>query len=274
MITIEIDPVAFSIGPFEVTWYGIMVALAIVSIIIVSSREAKRVGISEDHIYSLGFWAVIGGVIGSRLIHVIDKWDYYMAHPGQIIGFEGLAVYGAVIGIALAIFIYTWVKKLSFWQLGDIIAPGAILGQAVGRIGCILNGCCYGLPTSLPCAVVYTHPSSYARLGIPVHPTQIYHLLWNLIAFAIIWHLRTRVKPQGSLFLIYLALYAAGDLVIRFFREGDPSIFGMQQAQLIGIAILAVIVPWLVIRTWRARVEIPAPEPTSEINQSEQNQGD
>jgi len=274
LIEIGINPVAFGFGPFEVRWYGIMVVLAVVAIIIITLLEAKRVRISEEHIYSVALWAVIGGVMVSRLVHVIDKWDYYMAHPEQITRFEGLSVYGAVIGAMAAVLIYAWVKKLSFWQLGDVAAPGALLGQAIGRIGCTINGCCYGLPTSMPWAVIYTNPRSYAPLGVPLHPTQIYHLLWNLVAFGIIWGLRRRLKPQGTLFLSYLALYAVGDLGIRFVRAGEPFLFGIQQAQLIGIVILAVTVPWLIIRMWRAKAEALVSESPSEVSPPEQNRGD
>ena len=274
MVTIGIDPVAFSLGALEVRWYGIMVVLAIVAIIFISILEAKRVGFSEEHIYNVGLWAVIGGVLMSRVIHVIDNWDYYLAHPRQIIGFEGVAVYGAVIGVLLAILIYAYVKKLSFWQLGDIIAPGAIMGQAIGRIGCVINGCCYGLPTSLPWAVVYTHPGSYAPLGLPVHPTHVYHLIWNLAAFGVLWSLRKKVKPQGVLFLSYLALYAAGDLSIRFIRVGEPFLFGMQQAQLIGIAMLLVTVPWIVIKMRRGERKPSDSAALGEVSQPERNQGD
>jgi len=274
LIEIGINPVAFGFGPFEVRWYGIMVVLAVVAIIIITLLEAKRVRISEEHIYSVALWAVIGGVMVSRLVHVIDKWDYYMAHPEQITRFEGLSVYGAVIGAMAAVLIYAWVKKLSFWQLGDVAAPGALLGQAIGRIGCTINGCCYGLPTSMPWAVIYTNPRSYAPLGVPLHPTQIYHLLWNLVAFGIIWGLRRRLKPQGTLFLSYLALYAVGDLGIRSVRAGEPFLFGIQQAQLIGIVILAVTVPWLIIRMWRAKAEALVSESPSEVSPPEQNRGD
>jgi len=273
MITININPVAFSIGAFDVRWYGIMVVLAVVAVIAISLREAKRVGLAGEHIYSVGLWAIIGGVIVSRLLHVIDKWSYYMANPAQIIGFEGLTVYGAVLGALLAVLIYCWVKKLSFWLIGDVIAPGAILGQAIGRIGCIMNGCCYGLPTSLPWGVVYTNPGSYCPLGEPFQPTQMYHLIWNLIGFGILWSLRRRLKPQGSLFLLYLALYAAGDLGIRFVRAGEPfrsgMFFNMQQAQLIGILILVVTVPWLIVRMLRARTQAVTTEPSSKINRKD-----
>jgi len=277
MITININPVAFSIGAFEVRWYGIMVVLAVVAVIAIALREAKRVGLAEEHIYSVGLWGIIGGIIVSRLLHVIDKWSYYMAHPGQIIGFEGLTVYGAVLGALLAVLIYCWVKKISFWLLGDVIAPGAILGQAIGRIGCLMNGCCYGLPTSLPWGVVYTNPGSYCPLDETFQPTQIYHLIWNLIGFGILWSLRRRLKPQGSLFLLYLALYAAGDLSIRFVRVGEPfrsgMFFNMQQAQLIGIIILLVTVPWLVVRMWRARAQAPVSGDSSKVNRPKRNRG-
>jgi len=276
MIHIDIAPVAFSIGIFEVRWYGIMVVLAILAVIAISFLEARRVGLAEDHIYSMGLWAIIGGVLVSRLFHVIDKWEYYMANPVQIIGFEGLTVYGAVLGALLAVFIYCRVKKLSFWEVGDVVAPGAILGQAIGRIGCFINGCCYGLPTSLPWGVVYTNPGSYGPAEA-VQPTQLYHLIWNLIGFGILWSLRRRLKPQGSLFLLYLAIYAAGDLSIRFVRAGDPfrsgMFFNLQQAQLIGIVILLVTVPWLIIRMWRYRANQPVSADVGEVSEPGQNQG-
>ena len=253
MFHIDVSPIAFSLGVFEVRWYGIMVVLGVIAIIGISLLEAKRVGIAEEHIYSLGLYAIIGAIVFSRIIHVIDKWDYYIANPLQIFNFEGLAVYGAVIGVILAIIIYCRVKKLSIWLIADIISPGALVGMAIGRIGCVFNGCCYGLTTSLPWAVEYTCPDSYAPVGLPLHPTQFYHIIWNLIAFAIIWSLRRRLKPQGSIFLLYLAFYAAGDLIIRTFREGDPYLFGLQQAQLIGMIILVITVPWLIVRMWRAR---------------------
>jgi phosphatidylglycerol:prolipoprotein diacylglycerol transferase len=253
MIHIGVNPIAFTLGSLEIRWYGIMVVLAVIAIIGISLLEAKRYRIPNEHIYSLGAYAIIGGIVFARLIHVIDKWNYYIANPLQIFNFEGLAVYGAVIGVVLAIVIYCLVKKLSIWLIADIVSPGALVGMAIARIGCILNGCCYGVTTSLPWAVEYTCPTSYAPVGIPIHPTQFYHLIWNLIAFGVLWSVRRRLKPQGSVFLLYLAFYAAGDLIIRAFREGDPYLFGLQQAQVIGIIVLVITVPWLIVRMWRAK---------------------
>jgi phosphatidylglycerol:prolipoprotein diacylglycerol transferase len=119
--------------------------------------------------------------------------------------------------------------------------------------------------------VAYTNPASFCPLGESFQPTQIYHLIWNLIGFGILWSLRRRLKPQGSLFLLYLALYAAGDLSIRFVRVGEPFLFGLQQAQLIGIAILVITVPWLIIRMWRYRTKQPALASVKKVSRSRRN---
>ena len=253
MITINVDPVLLHLGPVEIRWYGVMVALAVLAIVLISLKEAKRVHMSEIHVYNIAVWAVIGGVIGSRLFHVIDKWDYYFQHPEQIVGFAGVAVYGAVVGVIVAIAIYTVVKKLSMWQLCDVVSPGSLVGMAIGRIGCVLNGCCYGLPTDGNWGFTYTHPDALAPFGTSVQPTQLYHIIWNMLAFGLLWALRRKPMPRGSIFLLYVSLYSVGDLLIRFFREGEPFLFGIQQAQLIGITILVVTIPLFVIRLLRFR---------------------
>jgi phosphatidylglycerol:prolipoprotein diacylglycerol transferase len=230
-----------------------MVVLAVIAILAISLQEARRLRVDQDHLYNLAIFAIIGGIIFSRVIHVVDRWDYYMQHPEQIFSFEGVGVYGAVIGVLLAIVVYCLVRKLSIWLVADMVSPGALVGMAIGRIGCILNGCCYGLESDAACSVIYTNPATYAPLDIAVLPTQFFHLFWNLAAFAVLWALRRKIKPTGNLFLLYMALYAAGDLLIRFFREGTPWLFGIQQAQLIGIIILVVTVPWFIVRMWLDR---------------------
>lgn len=259
MLTISINPVAFTIGSLTVRWYGIMVALAVMALLAMTLRETKRVGISQDIIYNLFLWGIIGGFIVSRLVHVIDQWNYYVANPGAIVGFAGLSLYGAIIGALLAVWVYMRVRRIPFSSLagvGDAIAVGAPLAQAIGRVGCTINGCCYGKLSpfqSFPGAVLYTPrdviPSQY--WGVPLYPAQIYFLLWNLIVFAIVWQLRDRLKPQGSLFFLYLCLYAAGDFGLRFFRVNEPFLLGLHQGQVISLAILVIAVPWLIIRMRR-----------------------
>ncbi len=258
MLTISIDPVAFTIGSLTVRWYGIMVALAVVAALLITLREAKRLSLSQD-IYALFLWGIIGGFIGGRLAHVIDYWDYYMANPQELIGFAGLALYGTIIGVIVAVWIYMRIRRVPFSSLagmGDAVAVGVPVAQAIGRVGCTINGCCYGKPSPFhffPAAVIYTPrdtiPSEY--WGVPLYPTQIYFLLWNLIVFAIVWRFRDKLKPQGSLFFLYLCLYSAGDFGLRFLRVNKPFLLGLYQAQVISLAILVVALPWLIIRIRR-----------------------
>jgi phosphatidylglycerol:prolipoprotein diacylglycerol transferase len=255
MLTISIDPVAFTIGALTVRWYGIMVAVAVVSALAITLREAKRLGLSQD-IYALFLWGIIGGFIGGRLAHVIDYWDYYIANPQELIGFAGLALHGTIIGVIAAVWIYMRVRRVPFSRLagmGDAVAVGVPVAQAIGRAGCTINGCCFGKPSpfhSFPGAVIYTPrdtiPSEY--WGVPLYPAQIYFLIWNLIVFAIVWRFRDKLQPQGSLFFLYLCLYSIGDFGLRFFRINEPVLFGLHQGQVISLAILVVAVPWLIIR--------------------------
>ena len=250
MIIISINPVALTIGSVEIRWYGILVALAVLTIVLWVVREVRKgANLSYDTVFTAALVGIPSAIIISKLLHVVDLWGYYIQNPGQIIGGAGLTAWGAVLGAALGIWIYSRFSKFQFGYFADVTAPGIILAQAVGRVGCTINGCCYGLPTSLPWGVVYTHPDSLAPLGIAIHPTQPYELIYNLIVFGILLTLRGRLKPDGSLFLIYLSLYSLWRLGLDFLREGTPFLFGLHQAQVIAIIVLAIAIPILVTRT-------------------------
>ena len=254
MLTISVDPIAFNIGSLEIRWYGIMIALGVASLLVIMPREAKRLGIPRD-IYSICLSGIAGGLIGGRLAYVFYNWEHFIANPREIIGFQGLAQNGMIIGIIVAALIYMWVTRMRFSMLlsmGDALAVGAPLALAIGRIGCTINGCCYGIPApDLPWAIVYTHPDSLAPLGVPTHPTPIYHLLWNLIVFAIVWRFRGKLKPEGSLFFFFLCILAVGDFGIRFLRTDIPVLGWLRQAQVLDLGILAVFLPWLIVKLRR-----------------------
>jgi len=256
MIEIGINPVAFTIGSMSIRWYGIMVALAIVALVLWILWQVKRgANVSYETVFTAALVGIPSGIIVSRLLHIIDGWDYYSQNLGQIIGAEGLTIYGAVLGAALGIWIYSKFSKFQFGYFADLLAPGIILAQAIGRIGCTINGCCYGIETSLPWGFVYTHPDSFAPLGKAVHPTQVYELIFCLIIFAVLLGLRGRFKPDGSLFLIYLGLYSLWRIGFDFLREGTPFLLGLHQAQVIAIIVLAIAVPMLAYKTRWVRVE-------------------
>jgi phosphatidylglycerol:prolipoprotein diacylglycerol transferase len=253
LITISVSPVAFTIGDFSVRWYGIMVALAIMVLVLWVLWQVRRgANISYDRVLTAAVVGIPSGIVVSRLLHVADKWEYYGQNLGQIFGLSGLSgltIWGAVLGAALGIWVYSRFSDFQFGYIADLTAPGIILAQTIGRVGCTLNGCCYGNETDLFCAVVYTHPESYAPLGIPVHPTQIYEIIYLLMMFAVLLSLKGRLRPDGSLFLVYLSLYSIWRIGIALVREGTPFLFGLHQAQVIGILVLAITVPIMVFRT-------------------------
>jgi len=281
MLTISIDPVAFTIGSLEIRWYGIMAAIAVASLLVIMLREAKRLGITRD-IYSIFLYGVIGGIIGGRLAYVIYYWEHFMANPREIIGFAGLAQMGMIIGIIVAALIYMAVTRMRFstlLSLGDAFIVGAFLALAIGRIGCTLNGCCSGQPSPFdffPLAVIYTPRNTMAPeyWGVPLYPTQIYHVLWNLIVFAIVWRFRGKFKPEGGLMFFGFSIYAIGDLSLRFLRAGrEPLLWGIDNAQFVDLAILVIFLPWLIIRLRQFNKQALVTELVNEAEQ-EQNHGD
>jgi phosphatidylglycerol:prolipoprotein diacylglycerol transferase len=276
MFTISIDPVAFTIGALQVRWYSIIISAAVALLLVVMLRETKRLSIQRD-IYGIFLWGVVGGLVGARLAFVIYDWEHFVANPRDIIGLQGLAQNGMIAGVFVAGLLYMRVTRMSFstlLSLGDALAVGAPLALAVGRIGCLLNGCCYGAPApDLAWAIVYTHPNSLAPLNTPVHPTQLYHLLWGLIVFAVVWRLRGKLKPEGSLVFFFICLFAIGDFAVRFFRTDEPVLWGLRQAQVLDLGALAIHLPWLTIRMRRFKKQALVTEPVNEAEPVQNQEG-
>ncbi len=252
MIEIGIDPVAFTIGSIEIRWYGIIAAIGVAVVVGLPLLWARGrdVGVTRDQILSAAPWCLIGGIVFSRLIHVIDQWHlYYPDNLSGIVGFRGMGIFGAIIGATLVGVLYGRIRHFPVGRIADLVAPAVILGQAIGRVGCIINGCCYGEASDLPWAFLYTHPASDAvQNGVtyPVHPTAAYELIWDLIVFGILWSLRGRLRLDGALFVTYLIAYSVGRLVISAYRDNDPFLFGLVEAQVVSILVLLVSVPILV----------------------------
>jgi phosphatidylglycerol:prolipoprotein diacylglycerol transferase len=248
--------------------------------IVITPREAKRLGIKRD-LYSLFLWCILGGYIGGRLAYVIYDWEYFLANPREIIGFSGLAQNGMIIGIIAAALIYMWVTRMRFSTLlsiGDAVAVGTPLALAIARIGCTINGCCSGQPSpfqSFPLAIIYTPRDTLAPQywNVPLYPTEIYHLVWGLTVFGIVWRLRGKFKPEGSLLFFFLCIFAIGDFGIRFLRTDVPVLWGVRQAQVLDLAALAVFLPWLIIKLRRFHKQALVAELANEA-ESEQSRED
>jgi len=242
-IVINIDPVLFRLGDFELRWYSLAIMLGIIAAVVITSRLAKKKGIDSREIQFLAVWVVIGGVVGARLFHVIDHWEHYVNYPQQIIGFQGLAIWGALIGGSLALVLYARIRHLPLRRLVDVVVPGVLVAQIIGRIGCIVNGDAYGGVTNLPWAFIYTHPDASIPgnlYGLSTHPYPVYEMLWNAMALLVIWRLGRHFKKDGLIFLSYLGFYSMGRFILTFVRQENQFFWGLQQAQI--IALLAFII--------------------------------
>ncbi len=255
---IGVDPVIFKLGPLSVSWYGLMVALAVIAVVSwVVWQNSKSHLLNSDSIYIAAIVGIPSGIVFSKALHVIDQWSYYVQNPGRILSGEGLTIWGAVLGATIGVWIYSLVsRQFRFTLFGDIIAPGIILAQAIGRVGCTFNGCCYGIQTDSPLAVIYTNPHTYAPIGVPTLPVVVFEIFFDLALFGVLLLLRGRFKKEGSVFFIYFAFYAAWRFGIDFLRPGTPFLFGLHQAQVIGLIVMIIMIPLIFIKNgWVRKTE-------------------
>jgi len=216
-------PVLFQIGPITIYTYGVFVACGFILGISLALRQAKREGYDPQIILDLAFYVILAGIIGSRIFYVIQNLSSYKGSPLSVwkIWEGGLVFHGGLLFAIPVAWILIKRQNFSFWGMLDLFAPSLAIGQALGRIGCFFAGCCYGLPTQLPWGVTFTDPKSLALQGIPIHPTQLYHLSACLMIFLILIFFRKPSRFTGQLSCLYLSLHSAFRFIIEFFR-GDP----------------------------------------------------
>jgi len=245
----DLDPVAFEIFGISVRWYGILLSSGILVGILLAYNEARRLGHDPEYIIDLALWCVPMAVIGARLYYVIFEWKYYQGNIMKIINIRegGLAIHGALIAAVLTGYIFTRVKKLSFWENTDIAAPGIIIGQAIGRWGNFVNAEAHGGPTNLPWGIMVN--------GVKVHPTFLYESLWDVGVFIILMLYRKKKKVDGEVFLLYGILYSAGRFWIEGLRTDSLMFMGMRTAQIISIITIAAFGALLVYRRNKLRKE-------------------
>lgn len=234
-----VHPIAFNLGSLTVHWFGVCIALAFLAGMWTAARRAPQAGISAEAITDLIVpWLLLGGILGARAMFVTTYWREEFAEKPIteifMIQRGGLVFYGGLIGASLAVVIFARIKKLPLWKLADILAPSIALGSVFGRIGCLLNGCCYGRACELPWAI--PHPVNQS----PIHPTQIYDSLLNLALYiGLVWFFRRR-KFDGQVFAVFLMCYAITRSTVELFR-GDYSDAhlhsGLTPAHLLSIGI-------------------------------------
>ena len=178
-------PILFHLGSFPVHSYGVMIALAFLFGLWTATLRARRENISSEKIADVTLWLMVGAILGARIVYVTTYWrEEFADQPFSeifMIQHGGLVYYGGLIGATIAGMIYIHWKKLPLWKTADVIAPSIALGSVFGRTGCLLNGCCYGRPTDLPWGIRF--PADHPTGGVPVHPTEIYDALLNLVLY-------------------------------------------------------------------------------------------
>ncbi len=249
-IVINIDPVLFQVGAFSVRWYSLAIVAGLFTSVWVARSEAKRKGLDVEKVTSLAVWAIVAGFFGARLFHVLDQFEFYAANPAQILQVQkgGLAIWGGLASGGLAGLAYARRSGLSIAKTADVAAVAVLVGQVVGRIGCIVNGDAYGGATTLPWGFIYTNPGAMipdALRGIPTHPYPVYEMLWDVALLFGLWRWRKHANTDGALFLAYAAVYGLGRFLLTFVRQEREVLLGLQQAQVIGLALIAGAGAWM-----------------------------
>jgi phosphatidylglycerol:prolipoprotein diacylglycerol transferase len=256
MIVINLDPVAFSVGPFTVHWYGLMYVVGIVVGLLVAWPYARSKGITSNQIERLAIWAIPAGLVGARLYYVLQQpLGQYLSDPLSIIAVweGGMAFYGAVFAVVLTLIILTWRMRLSIWKFLDMAVIFGTVGQFFGRIGNIINGDVLGFPTTLPWGFMYTNPNSFApRHDIAYQPAAVYEAVINIILFSILWFFRKKVRP-GILFFIYIFGYSLSQIIVFFWRDNEVVLLGLKQAQLTGVAVIILAASTFIGFLWQQR---------------------
>lgn len=237
-------PDLFKIGPLTLHSYGLMLALAFLAGIWVMELQAKKFGLDRTLIVDFGVFVMVGAVIGSRSMYVLTHWNEYAGNPWQALAVweGGLTFYGGFILGALTAAVYCRVRKISFWTIADMAAPGFALGLGLGRIGCFLNGCCFGKPSQRPWAVQFpAYGAADLAEGCAVHPTQLYEALFGFAAFGLLWALRNKKIFPGLSICLFFLLYGIWRFVsdqFRFYEQSQRWAFGLTNNQWISLGII------------------------------------
>ena len=280
-ISIGINPDLIDAGGLVLSWHGFLTFVAVAVSVFLVVRWGTREGLTADSIYSVAVWCIVGGIIGSRLLHVVDVWqETYQHDPVRVLYVwqGGVTIYGAILGGFVGGALYIIIRNSSWYlgmwgryfrflgaprevplpgvgQLADIAVPALLISQAIGRVGDIINGEHFADASGLPWAVTYSHPESPGILRpFPTHPAVAYELMMDLIILALIWPIRKRLRPNGMFFALYLGAYSLGRFFLNFLRV-DKEYGGLNEAQIIALVVLGVTIPLLVFKAQLVRPE-------------------
>lgn len=256
--TIALNPIALHLGPFQIHWYGVIIACGVILALIVSIREGRRQGIPEDDFYDYLLWALPIAIICARIYYVVFQWPYYAQHPDEIIAIwdGGIAIYGAIIGGFVVMAVFCRFHRISLWTMLDVVSPAVIMAQGIGRWGNFMNQEAFGKITS-KAALQAQHLPSWLIQQMDIQgayrvPTFFYESMWDLAGFIflIIVRRQTHILKKGEVFLAYIIWYGAGRFVIEGMRTDSLMLGPIRISQLLSVILVIVAVSVLI---WRRR---------------------
>lgn len=258
LFEITLDPIIAQIGPVQIGWHGAFSTLALVAGLWLGLRRARQLGLDADLMLSGMGWVILGAVIGARLFHVLDHLGYYLQHPLEIVAVwqGGIAVYGGFIGGVLAGVVTALVHRFPVWRSLDAAAPALMVGQSIGRIGCLINGDAWGAPTGCPCGVVYWNEHALLPpdlLGVPTHPYPLYEIVACMALLGILWLARDRIQQPGTTFLLTTIGYGVIRFSLSFVRQEAVIVLGLQEAQIVAVVTGVIALGILAVRAMRAQ---------------------
>lgn len=267
---------SFTVFGIEIAYYGVIIALAMLTGALVAYREAKKTGQKVDDYIDFTLYTLIAAIIGARIYYVIFEWDYYSAHPLEIFNLRagGLAIYGGVLASVLTLFIFTKVKKLKFWLMADTAVQGLIIGQIIGRWGNFFNREAFGgytdslfamqLPVSEAKGITQELIEHLVTIDgvsyVQVHPTFLYEGTWNLMLFIGICLYKRHKKFDGEIFAIYLMGYGVGRFIIESLRTDQlviKALGGIAASQVLSIILIVLAAAFVIYNRVQLKKRTP-----------------
>jgi phosphatidylglycerol:prolipoprotein diacylglycerol transferase len=260
-------PELFTVGPLTVYSYGVLLAAAYLLGLRLAMSRARARELDPTRMLDLGIYIIISALVGAKALLVVVEWDHFTSSPREFLSLarSGGVFYGGLILAVSVAFWYIRRHRLPFWQTCDVFAPGIALGHAIGRLGCLAAGCCYGRPAGVAWAVTFRDPAAAANvgtpLGVPLHPTQLYESAAELFILVLLVSTERRGRAfAGRTFWLYMLLYGISRFIIEFYR-GDPRgmVFdSLSTSQFISVVLVPLSVGML---AWLSRQPQAAPAP-------------
>jgi phosphatidylglycerol:prolipoprotein diacylglycerol transferase len=254
-------PILFEVGAWPVYSYGVLLALAYLAGLQLAVVRARRQGVDASRVMDLGIYLIISALVGAKLMLVLVDFDYFRTQPRELLSLvrAGGVFYGGLILAVIVGLVLVRRYRLPVWTTADLYAPGIALGHVIGRLGCLLAGCCYGKPADVAWAITFRDPAAASNVGTPLntplHPTQLYDAGAELAILAFLLITERRGKPfAGRTFWLYMLLYAVSRYVVEAFRGDERGIIlGMSTSQFVSILMVPLALVMLLRLMRRAR---------------------